>query len=746
MTRILAEPAVETRASTVSGLSVWTCGVLLPIAAILFESLTGFCTNFTDPMPTLWHLVLLITIPICNAMAWWGLKSDSLTLGRRYAGLSGFSAAVALFYTILFIPIAPMAFIGLIVLLPILAFAPALSFLTALRLMRNWKDFVGAKPVALGFGCGLAAIVLLAWPAIGVRVGASLTHSERPWVREFGYSVLRRDGVRQELLAACHAQNAGGAVESVAYISGRGPLERMEAQTLYYRVTGRDFEQEPQDANRGGDRVGAVSQGVRLASSRLDGSLDERSAVGYFEWTMVFRNGSELQQEARTEVALPKGGAVSRATLWIHGSEREAAFGERGRVRQAYESVVRMRRDPLLVTSSGPDRVLVQCFPIEPGGEMKIRIGITAPVLPDGMSDRGAVTLPTLLTQNFDATEPAWLWIESKGGYLERGKLRAGERRAVQFNGMKFGATWASESAGKAVEQRFVERTVLPPRRVVVIVDGSESMRGMRDEIRAALETIPKTVDARVVTVGEWHGGVDAVPALEEALPGTVLWVAGDQPVKFAGTERVRQALERDAHRGRLSVLATGGANVILREVEGLPGVETVPRVGSVGDDLRRFIARWRAPYQERAAERRLVDAGAVGKDAEQGSGHIVRLWAAGQSAAMAIAHQVVTPLTGAVVLETAGQYTGNGLNPASPSSVPTMPEPETYGLIAIGLGVLVALRLRHCYPCEAGIPARSRLLAGWTCWKAGPRPVRAAPQGTSVRSTSGFARLRWRR
>ena len=39
--------------------------------------------------------------------------------------------------------------------------------------------------------------------------------------------------------------------------------------------------------------------------------------------------------------ALPSGGVVSRATLWVHGEEREAAFAGVGKARAAYERAVR---------------------------------------------------------------------------------------------------------------------------------------------------------------------------------------------------------------------------------------------------------------------------------------------------------------------------------------------------------------------------------------------------------------------
>ena len=97
---------------------------------------------------------------------------------------------------------------------------------------------------------------------------------------------------------------------------------------------------------------------------------------------MDFKNQSNFQREARAKIKLPPGAVVSRLTLWINDEEREAAFAARGKVTEAYTQVVRRRRDPVLVTTAGPDRILVQCFPVPPDGRtMKIRIGITAPLV-----------------------------------------------------------------------------------------------------------------------------------------------------------------------------------------------------------------------------------------------------------------------------------------------------------------------------------------------------------------------------
>ena len=736
------------RAPAVSGFFLWTFGVFLPLAAVAFEALTAICVDAgIDPMPSTAYLLLLLTVPACNALAWLGLRREVFEHRFAFAAMTGYSGAIALFYAVLFLPITPILLIGTIVLLPALGLAPVFSFWTAVRLGRVWGRLAGVHAVVCGAACGIAALLLLASPAIAVRAAGGMIDSERGWVRDAGFHLLRLDAVREELSRASDFRAGADARQTVAWVTARGPLTQDEARRLYYRASGKSFDNARIsrwrrrawlnfDPNRGSDRVGGVTNAVRLASSRIDGSVDGRSAVGYFEWTMVFHNSSATQQEARMEIALPAQGVVSRATLWIHGAEHEAVFGERGRVRQAYEQVVRVRRDPLLVTTSGRDRVIVQCFPIEPAGDMKIRIGITAPVLPEGLSDRGIVSLPQIRSRNFDAGDPASVWIESKaaldsahlredGVYVMRGPLEPEAASVARLSGLQWGNTWAAdtvEGGARLVEQRFVERAVEAPRQLLVVVDGSESLRDVRAQIAAALGAIPAGIDSRVAVAtrsgvsdwassGNWLGGVDSIPALADALrragdaPRTaILWIAGDQPSGLSGAEAVRQALERERGRVRLLVAGGGSSNAVLRDLDGLSNVEMVPRLGNVADDVGGLFTGWKAS-RERVAERRALAAGEKAPGVAQGSAHMVRLWAAEQSAAMAlaVAHGIVTPLSGAVVLESAAQYAQNLLPSAPTSPVPTMPEPETVALLAVGALALAFL-------------ARRRLRAAWAC------------------------------
>ena len=58
----------------------------------------------------------------------------------------------------------------------------------------------------------------------------------------------------------------------------------------------------------------------------------------------------------------------------------------------------------------------------------------------------------------------------------------------------------------------------------------------------------------------------------------------------------------------------------------------------------------------------------------------------------LAARYQLVTPVTGAVVLETAEQYRASGLAPVDAGSVPTIPEPGMVALLIVAGGFLIWL------------------------------------------------------
>ena len=65
-------------------------------------------------------------------------------------------------------------------------------------------------------------------------------------------------------------------------------------------------------------------------------------------------------------------------------------------------------------------------------------------------------------------------------------------------------------------------------------------------------------------------------------------------------------------------------------------------------------------------------------------------------AAELAISHQLVTPVSGAVVLETKQMYEDAGLTPVDAQTVPSVPEPETIWLLLVaGAVFVVASRMR---------------------------------------------------
>ncbi|MBA3442905.1 MAG: hypothetical protein H0T92_23930 [Pyrinomonadaceae bacterium] len=57
------------------------------------------------------------------------------------------------------------------------------------------------------------------------------------------------------------------------------------------------------DPDQGGTIIAGKVKNLPLAGSRIDGSIDADASVGYIEWTLLFKNESVAQQEARAGAA-----------------------------------------------------------------------------------------------------------------------------------------------------------------------------------------------------------------------------------------------------------------------------------------------------------------------------------------------------------------------------------------------------------------------------------------------------------
>ena len=277
------------------------------------------------------------------------------------------------------------------------------------------------------------------------------------------------------------------------------------------------------DRNQGGEVVAGKVKGLSLFSSKFDGSMDANGGVGYLQWTLIFQNESPVQREARAEVQLPPGAVVSRLTLWVNGEPREAAFAGKGKVRQAYQQVVQQQRDPVLVTTAGRDRILVQCFPVPANnGEMKIRLGITVPlILEDSYNAR--LLLPHFVDRNFnipnelkhstwieakapmtaDNTSLSTSWFEdaySVGGGIPDSELSQ-QQTSIKLTRANV-SSWSKdpfETNNFIIQQSIVERVPAHLYRIVLVVDTSEGMEEAVRNLQVALRSIPSQFDVKLV-------------------------------------------------------------------------------------------------------------------------------------------------------------------------------------------------------------------------------------------------------
>jgi hypothetical protein len=701
-------------------------GVIYPAAVIVFELSTRFCAQaLFDPMPTPWHALAVSFAPACNLLIWLRLYSGKNVGSKWLAACSGAAIAIGGFYALLFAPLLPLAIlaimlygIGLLPLAPIAAFCGALllrrSFVKAAVSHSHARHFWG------GLAAGLALLLVLDVTPTATRYGLQLATSSEQQESQRGLWLLRHLSDENLLLRLCYDTSAkpAGLISWIYYLNSRSvfasnalPLSYSvaDAREVYYRVYGVAFNSRPTpvitrrnpqlfwgrfDNDLGGVDVGSRIEGLDLASSRIDGVIHADDAVAYLEWTFEFKNRSNQDREARLQLALPPKGVVSRATLWVDGVEREAAYTGRNEARAAYQSVVRQARDPLLVTAKGPDRILAQAFPVaRNGGSIKFKIGITAPLELTG-GGKARLVLPQIVERNFDLGEKAAhaLWIESKhslsstapglaardvagGAFRIEGEIAD---RTLTESRKTIDVAWEPSSTpvasrigdGEIVEQAFERETLAPPSAIMIVVDGSARTGPAVPGLLAALDALPANAkaglmiagnDTRELPVGPWTeeqknaarkvlqtadfiGGQDNTAALAEAFNrlepyenALVLWVHGPQPVRFS---KGLAALDRITRLQRLPKLVLydlePGPNEALPDAPWAWSASVLPQIGTPDSDLSAFFRKLELREELRAVRKVVTE----GKGEKKGSDHIARLWASEQALWLLASHK----------------------------------------------------------------------------------------------------------
>jgi hypothetical protein len=320
-------------------------------------------------------------------------------------------------------------------------------------------------------------------------------------------------------------------------------------------------------------------------------------------------------------------------------------------------------------------------------------------------------------------------------------------------------APWVDSTAA-IIRQTLRPVTTVPPSRLIVVVDGAGAMKSAGPVLAAALRALPAGVPLAIEVAGDdvvdllggvvprvdpaklaarlraidFAGGTDSLPALAAAWDlaaaaprGAVLWIHGPQPVLLGAAGELRQRMERRKDGPVIyTYAAIGGENRLLASLGDLPNFEAVPRYLPGNADLESFLHGLGGGTERivavRTRETNVPAAELVGVET---SDHLARLWAADridallrapsgapptaadrkQALSLAAQYHLVTAVSGAVVLDS--QAATDAVAGSDPqTNVPTVPEPETWALLAlVALLLLLAVRARRRQP-RAGLHA----------------------------------------
>jgi hypothetical protein len=501
------------------------------------------------------------------------------------------------------------------------------------------------------------------------------------------------------------------------------------------------------DLARGGEAVAGQLRGLSLSESRLDWHCESASGLTWGEWTFTFSNSTSDAQEARCRLSLPPEGFVSRVVLWVNGEPQEAAFGATPHVRAAYKSVaVEQRRDPVLVTQPDAGSIMLQAFPVPAHGTLKTRVTFTAP------ATAGKVWLPAIIERNFSiaAKLPAQLWVQADGGVpassfrdsrsaAEQGyQVLTAQPLMLDLTGSGGFFEWQAPAAAPVVwcenpfaapEQRYLTRKTsvapsAPGGALAWVVDGSAAMAPSAEALADLIRSTPaaasqiflpgdspdelvSTARAEDVRQFSFAGGRDNTPALAAALdwlrgkPGaTLIWLHGPQPVHAGSRAQIEQLLERSPQEIRLfDVPLVPGENSLLPVLTRSRHL----RCRQIRTNSADFPTAAHFTRQETQTEWESAAAPPPEGTAVKVSDSLARLHALTEyrrlrekeydaAVTTAVKASLVTPDTGAVVLERAADYKAHGLTQASAKAaqqVPIIPEPSTAALLITAAALL---------------------------------------------------------
>jgi len=554
---------------------ILVAGVILPAIAVTVEATTNVCAHmFFDPLPTGWHLLFVILVPLTQRQVWFAIRrNDPSRLGLAAAG-NAIAIGVSLFYSFIYLPLLPFAALTLLIGLGFLPLAPFFALVTALVMRKQLKQLAAKGPhknflfttrgLFAGLGVIAVAFTALELPPAITRHGLQMATSSSPQERARGISFLRKFGSKDYLLRRCYDERGHSIFILGEFLSSDSPVKASEVREIYYRVTGNAFDDltRPQNINGQiilqddvevqrdtyGNIMPGIVNGLSLTSSNISGNVDADGGVGHLDWAFEVQNTSQDNKQVRAEIQLPPGAVVSNVTYSYGGIEREAELAGRSAPLPGGQTYLN-GSSRVLVSTAGRDRILVQSYPVTGfHTEIKFNIGITVPLVLQ-FKNQARLVLPHFTVRNFHIPVNArhWILIDSTQQLSSDYGLAAQTTARIHNTGYRLLGSFSdaelmrSETAlrltrndddhgiwsqnpfeldGSIVKQSLEERTPAHLRRIVLVIDTSASMERWRSQITSALRTLPRDMDVQLILAdADWRensfaSGIDSAGRL----------------------------------------------------------------------------------------------------------------------------------------------------------------------------------------------------------------------------------------
>ncbi len=343
---------------------------------------------------------------------------------------------------------------------------------------------------------------------------------------------------------------------------------------------------------------------------------------------------------------------TTKATLTINNVERDATIMVRSKARARYKKAVLEKKDPLLVSTCGSDQILVQCYPVQPGQTVKVKLQIAAP-MSITKDKKATLMLPAFLERNFQVDVPVKVDIKSSepliAGALKSIQPEVNKDTNIATYELKgdienaqlacFGAVISAPRnstnntvsyTGNELPGLKVSRNLRPVSypgisSLLIVIDGSASMQQSFAQIAEALKAVPPSMNVQIKVVGDTttelypglqeggssevltaaetlksmkaEGGQDDSAALEDAIAlaamtkkMSVLWIHAAQPMTSASTPKIQAGLKRSERPLLFDVQVMAGPSELLSGVHSPKALVRVERTSDLKADLISFF------------------------------------------------------------------------------------------------------------------------------------------------------------